>query len=59
MVFPAANAYLVFDGSLAHGVLGSFYHGKRATMLVNWWTEQPQVRYAFMHPAASAQVMKL
>jgi len=42
LVYPLAGAYCVFDGRLGHGVLDSFAKSKRATLLVNWWTHQPQ-----------------
>ena len=45
LVFPLENAYLLFDGTLAHGVLGSYHAGKRATLLVNWWCKKPQVQH--------------
>lgn len=41
LVWPARGRYMVFDGSLGHGVLDSAAQGKRVTLLVNWWTGQP------------------
>ena len=43
LIAPAANSLAAFDGRLAHGVLTSGSAGLRATMLINWWTAQPQV----------------
>ena len=43
LIVPAANSLATFDGRLAHGVLTSQSAGLRATMLINWWTAQPQV----------------
>ena len=43
LVFPFKNQYMLFDGCLGHGVLGSSSKQPRMTMLVNWWTEKPQV----------------
>ena len=42
LIRPEANSLAVFDGRLAHGVLSSASSELRATMLVNWWTSQPQ-----------------
>ena len=44
LILPAANSLAVFDGRLAHGVLSSQSMALRATLLVNWWTAQPQVQ---------------
>lgn len=43
LVFPAANAYCLFDGGLGHGVLDCGLDGVRTTFLVNWWERRPQV----------------
>ena len=43
LVWPRANTFAVFDGGLAHGVLDSASQEARVTLLVNWWTRQPQV----------------
>lgn len=43
LVYPLAGSYCIFDGRLGHGVLDSFSGSRRATLLVNWWTHQPQV----------------
>lgn len=42
LVFPATNAYCVFDGRLGHGVLDCGHDRRRATFLVNWWRDKPQ-----------------
>jgi len=42
-VLPTAGKFCIFEGSLGHGVLDSSNSEKRATLLINWWTEQPQV----------------
>jgi hypothetical protein len=44
LVYPLTGGYCVFDGRLGHGVLDSFAASRRATLLVNWWTHQPQAR---------------
>eukprot|EP00210_Caulerpa_lentillifera_P001653 g1589.t1 len=41
-VLPTTGKFCIFDGSLGHGVLDSSNSEKRATLLVNWWTEQPR-----------------
>ena len=43
LVFPSRNNYVLFDGKLGHGVLGSSSQKPRMTMLINWWAEKPQV----------------
>ena len=43
LVFPFKNQYMLFDGRLGHGVLGSSSKQPRMTMLVNWWAKKPQV----------------
>ena len=43
LIFPYKNQYVLFDGRLGHGVLGSSSKQPRVTMLINWWTEKPQV----------------
>jgi hypothetical protein len=43
LVFPEAKNFLVFEGNLGHGVLESVSSDERMTLLVNWWTSQPQV----------------
>ena len=43
IVLPRANTMALFDGRLAHGVLESSSRQPRATLLINWWTYQPQV----------------
>lgn len=43
LVYPLAGSYCIFDGRLGHGVLDSFAGSERATLLVNWWSHQPQV----------------
>ena len=43
LVFPNKNNYVLFDGRLGHGVLGSSSQQPRMTMLINWWAEKPQV----------------
>lgn len=44
LVFPTANHYCLFDGGLGHGVLECSHNDVRATFLVNWWEQRPQVR---------------
>ena len=44
LVFPRRGSFLVFDGSLGHGVLDGLGDSVRMTLLINWWTHQPQVR---------------
>lgn len=44
LIFPYKNQYVLFDGRLGHGVLGSSSKQPRMTMLVNWWAEKPQVQ---------------
>lgn len=41
IVWPLRGRYLVFDGSLGHGVLDSAARSTRMTLLVNWWTGDP------------------
>ena len=43
LIFPYKNQYVLFDGRLGHGVLGSSSKQPRVTMLINWWAEKPQV----------------
>lgn len=43
LIFPCRNNYVLFDGRLGHGVLGSSSKKPRMTMLINWWAEKPQV----------------
>lgn len=43
LVWPRRGSLAVFDGGLGHGVLDSPSQEKRVTMLINWWTYQPQV----------------
>ena len=43
LVFPSRNNYVLFDGRLGHGVLGSSSQKPRMTMLINWWADKPQV----------------
>jgi hypothetical protein len=43
LVWPLAGNYCLFNGRLGHGVLGSCSGSRRATLLVNWWSQQPQV----------------
>ena len=43
LIFPSKNNYVLFDGRLGHGVLGSSSKKPRMTMLINWWVEKPQV----------------
>ena len=62
LVWPAHNTLCVFDGRLSHGVLDWHAAGPlRRTLLVNWWTAQPQevqrcsaVTYASVHGLAAA-----
>ena len=42
-MWPLQNSLCIFDGRLGHGVLDSAAAGPRVTMLINWWTYQPQV----------------
>jgi hypothetical protein len=42
IVFPCTDNVLVFDGSLAHGVIHGPPAGTRMTLLVNWWVHHPQ-----------------
>ena len=42
VVLPRANTMALFDGRLAHGVLESSSRQPRATLLINWWSYQPQ-----------------
>ncbi|KAL3153737.1 hypothetical protein ABBQ32_013330 [Trebouxia sp. C0010 RCD-2024] len=42
LIFPYMNQYVLFDGRLGHGVLGSSCKQPRMTMLINWWTQKPQ-----------------
>ena len=49
LVFPYTNQYMLFDGRLGHGVLGSSSKQPRMTMLVNWWAEKPQVQSSADH----------
>lgn len=61
MVFPHRDNVLVFDGSLAHGVVHGPPSGTRMTLLINWWEQHPQVRVFLRHPgncraSASASV---
>ncbi|KAK9841653.1 hypothetical protein WJX74_009543 [Apatococcus lobatus] len=42
LIYPETGLYCIFDGKLAHGVLESTSQQDRATLLVNWWTAQPQ-----------------
>ncbi|KAL0025106.1 hypothetical protein WJX79_010787 [Trebouxia sp. C0005] len=42
LIFPCRNNYVLFDGRLGHGVLGSSSKKPRMTMLINWWAEKPQ-----------------
>ena len=44
LIFPYKNQYVLFDGRLGHGVLGSSSKQPRMTMLINWWADKPQVR---------------
>ena len=44
LIFPYKNQYVLFDGRLGHGVLGSSCKQPRMTMLINWWAEKPQVQ---------------
>ena len=44
LIFPYKNQYVLFDGRLGHGVLGSSSKQPRTTMLINWWADKPQVR---------------
>lgn len=44
LVWPQSGSYCIFDGGLGHGVLDSCCSSQRVTLLVNWWTDQPQVR---------------
>lgn len=44
LIYPRRGAFAVFDGRLGHGVLGSAATDLRATLLINWWSHQPQVR---------------
>ena len=48
LVWPRKNAFTVFDGQLAHGVLDSSCSQSRVTMLINWWTSKPK---ACSHPS--------
>ena len=48
VIYPETGLYCIFDGKLAHGVLESTSRQDRATLLVNWWTSQPEV----LHTAA-------
>lgn len=50
LLWPHKDAFSVFNGGLAHGVLDSSCSQKRATMLINWWKSQPQ---AFSSPEVS------
>lgn len=43
IVFPRANSVLIFDGTLAHGVLEGPGTEMRMTLLVNWWDRHPEV----------------
>ncbi len=43
LIFPCRNNYVLFNGRLGHGVLGSSSNKPRMTMLINWWAEKPQV----------------
>lgn len=43
LVFPRQGNLLLFDGTLGHGVLESVSKAERMTLLINWWTHQPQV----------------
>jgi hypothetical protein len=43
LVWPQRGSYCLFDGRLAHGVLDSCSSSLRATLLVNWWAQRPQV----------------
>lgn len=43
VVFPQRDNVLVFDGSLAHGVVHGPPSGTRMTLLINWWEQHPQV----------------
>lgn len=45
LIFPCRNNYVLFDGRLGHGVLGSSSKKPRMTMLINWWAEKPQVNF--------------
>ena len=42
-MWPLQSSLCVFDGRLGHGVLDSAAAAPRVTMLINWWTYQPQV----------------
>lgn len=53
LVFPYKNQYMLFDGRLGHGVLGSSSKQPRMTMLVNWWAEKPQVHSQADHNLVS------
>jgi hypothetical protein len=43
LVFPHQGNFLTFAGDLGHGVIESLDEGLRMTLLINWWTHQPQV----------------
>ncbi len=51
LVYPENGMYCLFEGHLAHGVLESCSQQDRATLLVNWWTRQPQVALAALNLA--------
>lgn len=47
LVHPKRDRALLFDGTLAHGVLESVNTTDvRKTLLVNWWKRRPEVRAA-------------
>jgi hypothetical protein len=48
VVLPHEGNFLVFDGELGHGVLESAETSVRMTLLVNWWSKQPIVRFLFI-----------
>jgi hypothetical protein len=54
LVWPLKGNYCLFDGQLGHGVLDSCSSSIRATLLVNWWTGCPQVRWRWCWVASGS-----